>query len=187
MTHTIFGHKIGMGEVYSGNTRVAVTAIQVFPAKVTQVKTVEKDGYSALQIEFGPRHRRQEIAPVSDATVGTELDPITQLEVGQTCRLQGVGKGKGYAGGVKRWGFAGGPRTHGQSDRLRAPGSIGQGTTPGRVYKGKHMAGRMGSDTITLKNVKIAKIEPEKHILWVSGPVPGARQSLVRLEITQGK
>lgn len=175
---TIFGRKLQMGELYEGTKRVAVTAIKLIPLKLTQTKTLEKDGYAALQVQLGDSQKRREVE---------EIGEFSELAVGQLCTLVSTSKGKGYAGGVKRWGFAGGPRTHGQSDRLRAPGSIGQGTTPGRVYKGKHMAGRMGSDTVSLKNVKIAKIEADSQIIWVTGPVPGSRKSLVRLNFYQGK
>ncbi|MEK7498042.1 MAG: 50S ribosomal protein L3, partial [Patescibacteria group bacterium] len=96
-------------------------------------------------------------------------------------------KGKGFAGGVKRWGFSGGPATHGQSDRLRAPGSIGQGTTPGRVLKGKHMAGRMGQDTKTIKNLRVLKIDAEKGEILVLGPVPGRIGGVVSIRRTSEK
>lgn len=185
MTKTIFGHKIGMTELYQGNARVGVTEISLLPMTVTQVKTVEKDGYSALQVAFGPKKARHEIAFAEDVSVGATINPADVVSVGSLCTLRATSKGKGYAGVVKRWNFAGGPRTHGQSDRLRAPGSIGQGTTPGRVHKGKHMAGRMGSDTVTRKNVAIIKHDVEHNRVWVAGPVPGSRNSLVRLEITQ--
>lgn len=167
-----------MGEVYEGVTRIPVTAIKLVSSTVTQTKTVEKDGYAALQVKLGNSKLRREVEEVAE---------LSELSVGQLCTLVATSKGKGYSGGVKRWGFAGGPRTHGQSDRLRAPGSIGQGTTPGRVYKGKHMAGRMGSDTVSLKNVKIVKIDADSQVIWVTGPVPGSRQSLVRLNLYQGK
>lgn len=166
-----------MTEIYEGVTRHPVTAIKLIPLKVTQTKTVEKDSYAALQVALGDSRLRREVESVQD---------IASLAVGQLCTIVATSKGKGYAGGVKRWGFAGGPRTHGQSDRLRAPGSIGQGTTPGRVYRGKHMAGRMGGDTVSIKNVKIVKIDPDQQIIWVTGPVPGGRQSLVRLDLYQG-
>ncbi|OGD69890.1 50S ribosomal protein L3 [Candidatus Collierbacteria bacterium RIFOXYA1_FULL_46_24] len=111
-------------------------------------------------------------------------DPLTELfPIGASCDLQGVSKGKGRAGVVKKWGFAGGPRTHGQSDRLRRAGSIGQGTTPGRVYKGKHMSGRMGSAHVTIKNSLILALDETKKILTVKGSVPGHTGSLIRLTV----
>lgn len=107
------------------------------------------------------------------------------LAVGTVLSIQGVSKGKGFAGVVKRWGFAGGPKTHGQSDRLRAPGSIGQGTTPGRVRKNKKMAGRMGTDTKTVKNSLV--LGQVGNILWVTGPVPGTKNTALRLTVTDQK
>lgn len=117
--------------------------------------TGEGEAYSVTQIS-APEAKLSEIYK--------EGDEIT---------LTGVSKGKGFAGVVRRHGFAGGPRTHGQSDRERAPGSIGSTTTPGRVLKGKRMAGRMGGERVTLKNLKIMKIDLEKNILFIKGPVPG--------------
>jgi|SRR3989339_1407407 len=184
MTSTIFGRKIGMTELYRGNTRLPVTEISLLPMTVTQVKSTDKDGYSAIQVAFGPKKHRQEITFADGLTVGNTINPSDVVTVGSVCTIRGTSKGKGYTGVVKRWNFAGGPRTHGQSDRLRAPGSIGQGTTPGRVHKGKHMAGRMGSDTVTLKAVTIIKHDTEHNRVWVMGPVPGSRHSLLRLDIT---
>lgn len=106
------------------------------------------------------------------------------LRPGDFVQVTGVSKGKGFAGVVKRWGFAGGPKTHGQSDRLRAPGSIGQGTTPGRVLKGKKMAGRMGQEKVTVANLTVLKVDKEKGELWLSGPVSGARGSLLVVKKT---
>lgn len=114
-----------------------------------------------------------------DLKVGDEIKVSDIFSVGDTISVAGISKGKGFAGVVKRWGFAGGPRTHGQGDRLRAPGSIGQGTTPGRVHKGKKMAGRMGGDKITLKNVKVISVGGDKNELLVSGSVPGNANSLL--------
>lgn len=129
------GKKIGMGEAYLGDNRVAVTQISL-----TQGEAV---------------------------AVGTVMD------------IQSTSKGKGFAGVVKRWNFSGGPKTHGQSDRERAPGSIGQGTTPGRVRAGKKMAGRMGSDTVTMKQSVVVAVK--QNIIWVTGPVAGVKGATVRL------
>lgn len=192
MTNVIYGKKIMMGEAYIGDTRRGVTKIALFPMTVSQLKSVEKDGYQATQVGFGDpkKHtkrkvgKNREIAFAEGQELGTVITPKDVVTVGSICNIQGTSKGKGFAGVVKRWNFAGGPRTHGQSDRLRAPGSIGQGTTPGRVHKGKKMAGRMGSDTVTVKGSMIVAFDESTGIVWVTGPVPGARHSLVKLTVT---
>lgn len=109
------------------------------------------------------------------------LEKAEDLAVGDQLKVTGNSKGKGFAGVVKRWHFAGGPRTHGQSDRERAPGSIGQTTTPGRVYKGKHMAGRLGGKKVTIKGLKILEIKPEEKLLIVSGLVPGRKGGILKI------
>ena len=191
----IYGKKIEMGEAYIGETRRGVTKIALSPMTVSQLKSVEKEGYAAIQVGFGkPKkhtkrtvNKNREIAFVEGMTVGTVINPKDVVSVGSICNIQGTSKGKGFAGVVKRWNFAGGPRTHGQSDRLRAPGSIGQGTTPGRVHKGKKMPGRMGSDTITVKQSIVVSFNEADNTIWVTGPVPGARHSLVRLTVMEQK
>lgn len=195
MTNVIYGKKIMMGEAYIGDTRRGVTKIALFPMTISQLKSVEKDGYQAIQVGFGTpkKHTRRkvnknrEIAFTEGLEVGSVINPKDVVSVGSICDIQGTSKGKGFAGVVKRWNFAGGPRTHGQSDRLRAPGSIGQGTTPGRVHKGKKMAGRMGSDTVTVKKSMVVSFDESTNIAWVTGPVPGARHSLVRLSVTSNQ
>jgi len=112
---------------------------------------------------------------------GGEVKLTEIFKEGELITVRGVSKGKGFAGVVKRHHFAGGPRTHGQSDRERAPGSIGSTTTPGRVLKGKRMAGRKGSERVTVKNLKILKIDPEKNILYLQGAVPGVRKGKLEL------
>jgi large subunit ribosomal protein L3 len=183
MTTVIYGKKISMGEAYLGNTRHAVTKIALFPMTVSQQKTVEKDGYAATQVAFDKKSKR-ELASTPDLALKSLIKPEEVVKVGVLCNIQGVSKGKGFSGVVKRWNFAGGPRTHGQSDRLRAPGSIGQGTTPGRVHKGKHMAGHMGHVNTTVKNSCIIAFDPSDSTVWVTGPVPGSRSTLVRLTLT---
>lgn len=191
----IYGKKIEMGEVYLGETRRGATKIALYPMTVSQLKTTEKDGYTAVQVGFGApkKHTKRTVAKnreiITDETLelGAVVSPKDIVSVGAICNIQGISKGKGFAGVVKRWNFAGGPRTHGQSDRLRAPGSIGQGTTPGRVHKGKKMAGRMGSDTVTMKKSMIVSFDDSTNIIWVTGPVPGSRHSLLRLEIIDQK
>jgi large subunit ribosomal protein L3 len=206
MTRTVFGKKIGMGECYLGDTRTAATQIQLYSATVSQLKTKEKDGYVATQIAFATPKKKvsqalaghlkaaglakaqtAEVAYTDGDAVGAVISPASVLQVGSVVAVTGVSKGKGRAGVVKLHGFAGGPRTHGQSDRLRRAGSIGQGTTPGRVYKGKKMAGRMGSDTVTMKNALVVAFDSGNNVVWVTGPVPGHRDTLVRLEVTGTK
>lgn len=190
MTTVIYGKKIAMGEAYIGDTRRAVTKIALYPMTVTQLKTLEKDGYQSIQVGFSApkKHSRRKLGKNRELpfTEGIEKDTVISpqdvVSPGSVCLVQGTSKGKGFAGVVKRWNFSGGPRTHGQSDRLRAPGSIGQGTTPGRVHKGKKMAGRMGGDTVTVKNSVVVAVNPDNTV-WITGPVPGARHSLVRLTI----
>lgn len=120
----------------------------------------------------------------TDLKIGDEVTITDVFKKGDQITVTGTSKGKGFAGVVKRWHFAGGPKTHGQSDRHRAPGSIGQGTTPGRVYKGKHMAGRMGSDTVTIKNLIVVDVDKDKNELLLSGPIPGVTGGLVVLTKT---
>ena len=116
-------------------------------------------------------------------TLGDKLT-VSIFETGDEVRVTGITKGKGFAGVVKRWGFAGGPKTHGQSDRHRAPGSIGQATTPGRVYKGKKMAGHMGVNKLTIGGLEIVEVNPDKNLLLVKGSVPGAKNGLLIIEKT---
>jgi len=115
--------------------------------------------------------------PVTRILLGNPTD----LAVGDKVKVTGTSKGKGFAGVVKRWHFAGGPRTHGQSDRERAPGSIGQTTTPGRVYKGKKMAGRMGGKKVTVKGLKVVEVKPEEKLLVIKGLIPGNKGGLVKI------
>lgn len=112
-----------------------------------------------------------------ELNTGDVINPESSFDIGDKVVVTGISKGKGFQGVVKRWGFAGGPKTHGQSNKLRAPGSIGAGTTPGRVLKGKRMAGRMGGDTVTIKGVEILDIK--ENLLVLSGPIPGAKGKLI--------
>ncbi|KKQ26278.1 MAG: 50S ribosomal protein L3 [Microgenomates group bacterium GW2011_GWC1_37_12b] len=211
MLNTLLGTKGKMTQTYIEGTRVSVTKLSVGPCVVTQIKTDDHDGYMSVQLGYGLRKlkntskalqghinkiqnskfktqketvryfREVRIEKESDLKVGDEITLSDVFKRGDQITITGVSKGKGFAGVVKRWHFAGGPKTHGQSDRHRAPGSIGQGTTPGRVYKGKHMAGRMGSDTVTIKNLIVVDIDKEKNELLLSGPVPGSTGGLLTL------
>jgi large subunit ribosomal protein L3 len=204
MIQTLIGIKKDMTSSYdSRGRRVGVTKIQVTPNFVTQVKTTEKDGYNAVQIGAASKksvlkpqrgHFKKAGAPetlrfvqeirvesTEESTLGQELKVGAIFKVGDIVKLTGTSKGKGFQGGVRRHGFHGGPKTHGQSDRHRAPGSIGSGTTPGRVYKGKKMAGHMGSVTSTIRNVEIIEVDKKNNILVVKGNVPGFNGTEIRI------
>lgn len=191
-------------------TRVPVTVVSTPGNTVMMTKTQDKEGYFSVQLGLGERKNSNKPqighakkaqltkAPIfmaearfSDkdaANLPSQGDFIlaeTVLEAGDIIDVRGKSKGKGFAGGVKRHGFHGGPKTHGQSDRHRAPGSIGSGTTPGRVYKGKRMAGKMGNDMTTLKNLEVVKVG--KDFVWVKGVVPGPIGAVVVLSPTGKK
>jgi large subunit ribosomal protein L3 len=171
---------------------------------VTQVKTVDKDGYVGVQIGYQEakrlnsprsgylkaagglfRHLREvEADDTEGVEVGQRLD-ASLFEAGEKVDAIGLSKGRGFAGGVKRHGFHGGPKTHGQSDRHRAPGSIGAGSSPGRVLKGLKMAGHMGNDRVTVRNLEVIQADPERNLLLLMGGVPGAHNSLVVIRKSQ--
>jgi large subunit ribosomal protein L3 len=133
-------------------------------------------------LEMKPRFLREVSVPEGEEIApGTEINVSQVFVEGDVVRVTGVSKGKGFAGVVKRHHFRGGPKTHGQSDRERSPGSIGQTTTPGRVYRGKRMAGRMGSDTVTVRNLKVVKVEGETNTLFIKGLVPGGKHALLMI------
>ena len=195
----LLGKKIGTTQYFDADgTAVCVTAVETGPCTVTQVKTVERDGYRSAQIGFEEvrrrtkplrghlepagmlfRHLREvEIEEGGDVEVGQNLDAGI-FEAGQKVDVTGTSRGRGFAGGVKRYNFRGGPKTHGQSDRHRAPGSIGAGSTPGRVIKGLKMAGHMGNARVTVRNLRVVRSDPGRNLLLLEGAVPGARNSLV--------
>lgn len=189
---------MGMTQVYSeGGQVVPVTIIEAGPCYVTQVKTQNRDSYNAIQIGFeeAKRINKPERGHLRDMPMlkhlreirtddidgyerGQKLD-VSIFNVGDLVDVTGTSKGKGFAGTVKRYGFGGGPVTHGQSDRLRAPGSIGSGTTPGHVDKGKKMPGHMGSRRVTVQNLEVVLVDPERNLLAVRGAVPGGKKGLV--------
>lgn len=205
MIEGLLGRKIGMTQVYREDGSVAgVTAIEVGPCTVTQVKTPERDGYTAVQLGFGEKKRLNKpergqrkglgnfrwlrefrIIGLDDdepvPAVGDKIDVGVFLP-GERVDVVGVSKGKGFAGGVKRHHFAGGPKTHGQSDRHRAPGSIGATTTPGKVFKGLRMAGHLGTERVTVPNLEIVMADPERNLLLIHGAVPGAKDGLVLIK-----
>jgi large subunit ribosomal protein L3 len=177
--------------------------LEAGPCLVTQVRTKERDGYEAVQLGFGTKNRLNEPEKGHLKNLGNfrylrefKADSLDGVEVGQRFGAElfkpgdrvdvtGVSKGRGFAGVVKRHGFGGGPKTHGQSDRHRAPGSIGSGTTPGRVMKGLRMAGHMGDQRTTTRNLEVMESNPARGIILVRGPVPGARDGLVRIRRTK--
>lgn len=203
MIHGLLGRKVGMMQVFTANgVVVPVTVIAAGPCVVSQVRTDERDGYSAVQIGFEQvparklsrpeqghlkaagtlvRHLREFTADDPSAHTPGEVVSVELFAPGQKVDIAGTSKGRGFAGVVRRHGFRGGPKTHGQSDRLRAPGSIGAGTTPGRVWKGQKMAGRMGGKRITVQNLEVVEILPEKNLILVKGSVPGARNGLLQI------
>jgi large subunit ribosomal protein L3 len=206
MVDGLIGRKVGMTQVFRENGEaVPVTVLEVGPNYVTQIKTVERDGYAAVQIGFkeskklnkperghlrslpvpGLKHLHEVQGTGEDVELGQQLgaDVFTKGErvdvtVGAVEGTMGS-KGKGFAGTVKRHGFAGGPKTHGQSDRHRAPGSVGAGSTPGRVFKGMRMAGHMGNRRCTVLNLEVVDVMPERNLVLVKGGVPGAKNGIV--------
>lgn len=209
MIDTLIGSKCQMGQTFVKGTRVPFTRIKVGPCVVVQIKTEKRDGYHAIQVGFGEKSVQKmtkqiqgHIRGVKDKTKAPRflreirLERKSELKVGDVLKVEdvfkrgdevsitGVSKGKGFAGVVKRWGFRGGPKTHGQSDRQRAPGSIGLGTTPGRVFKGKKMAGRMGGETTKIINMIVIEVDEKRDEILVSGPVPGNRNTLLRIDKT---
>ena len=199
MIEGLLGRKLGMTQIFDEQGEVIpVTALEVGPCVVTQVKTAERDGYGAVQLGFGYKKRLKEperghlrasgaqsrylremkTDGSEEYAVGQTLD-AGLFKVGELLDVTGTSKGKGFAGVVKRHGFRGGPKTHGQSDRWRAPGSIGATTTPGRVFKGQRMAGRMGSERVTVQNLKVIRVEPERNLVLVQGSVPGPNEGLL--------
>jgi large subunit ribosomal protein L3 len=199
MIQGLIGKKLGMSQIFD-DTGLAhpVTVLEVGPCVVTQIKTPERDGYSAVQLGFGldkrlnrpERGHRQGSGFMSRTLREVNVSDATDMAVGQVITadafaegelvdVTGTSKGRGFQGVVKRHGFRGGPKTHGQSDRLRAPGSIGSSATPGRVFKGLRMAGRMGNDRVTVQNLKVLRVDLERNLLLVQGSVPGANESLV--------
>jgi large subunit ribosomal protein L3 len=203
MANAIFGRKVGMTQVFSaGGEARGVTVVEAGPCVVVQIKTQERDGYDAIQLGYGQRKRVNDALKghmkqlgqfrylrevrVDDAnqyTVGQKLG-VELFEEGEIVDVVGTSKGKGFAGGVKRYHFAGGPKTHGQSDRHRAPGSIGSGTTPGRVRKGLHMAGHMGDERVTVKNLRVFDTDTARNVLLIEGSIPGGSNGLLRIRKT---
>jgi large subunit ribosomal protein L3 len=200
----ILGRKIGPTQTFTPEgKRVSVTEIEAGPCWITAI--AQTPTYKSIQLGFGETKNlsKAEIGHIKKAGLdkklrflrafqvtdlaetdkpGVQVNVSDVFTVGDAITVMGISKGKGFAGGVKRHHFKGGPKTHGQSDRERGPGSIGMTTTPGRVFKGKRMAGRLGSDQVTVKGLKVVSINAEKNILTVKGLVPGAKNSLLVVE-----
>ena len=209
MLNTLLGIKKGMTATYdSRGRRVGATMVEIAPNFVTQIKSEEgKDGYNGVQLGYGTkksvkkpqlglgkkigiekgirwfREIKMEDPSTTLGTIqpGTEIKLDQAFSIGDAVRVSGISKGRGFAGVVKRHGFHGGPKTHGQSDRHRAPGSIGSGTTPGRVYKGKKMAGHMGAEKVSVRGLEVVGLDKEKNLLTIKGGIPGPTGGLVIL------
>jgi large subunit ribosomal protein L3 len=200
MSLGLVGRKVGMTRIFTPEgDSIPVTVLDVSDNRVTQIKTVETDGYTAVQVAFGTRRASRVTKPLAGhlakagvqagevlkefqidaakaaelsngAVIGTDL-----FEVGQKVDVQGVSIGKGYAGTIKRYNFASGRASHGNSRSHNVPGSIGMAQDPGRVFPGKRMTGHMGDDTVTVQNLVIARIDADRNLLLVRGAVPGAK------------
>ncbi|MBD3289987.1 50S ribosomal protein L3 [candidate division KSB1 bacterium] len=199
----LIAKKLGMTRLFDDQGKnIPVTVLQAGPCYITQIKTKEVDGYEALQLGFLSKKEKLTTKPLAGHFKKADVSPLRILkefrdvkidesmklgselkvdifEVGDTVMVSGVSKGKGFAGGVKRHGFHGGQKTHGQSDRLRAPGSIGQSSYPSRVIKGTRMAGRMGGENVTVRNLEVVKIDPANNLLVIKGAIPGSIQGIV--------
>jgi large subunit ribosomal protein L3 len=198
MINGIIGRKKGMAQLFNENRNIVqVTAIEAGPCFITQVKRAEKEGYNAVQLGFGDTKRLTQPEKGHLKKTGNlkylrefRLDDVASLEVGQKVDVSifkpgdivdviGISKGKGFAGGVKRYHFSGGLKTHGQSDRHRAPGAIGSTTFPGRVWKGLRMAGHMGNARVTVRGLTVVEANAEKNLLLLRGAVPGAKDGIL--------
>ena len=199
----IIGKKVGMTQIFddAGNV-IPCTVIEAGPCYVTQVRTAERDGYTAVQMGFGETkakrltqgqlgHLRKHDLPalnylrefrVRDADVDVEEGQeikVDVFETGERVDVIGISKGRGFAGTIKRHGFHRQPKTHGQSDCERAPGAVGMCAMPGRTVKGQRMSGRMGNDRVTIHNLEVVAVDPERNLLAVRGSVPGAKGGIV--------
>ena len=197
MTIGLVGRKSGMTRIFSEDgASIPVTVVEVTPNRVTQVKEVDSDGYRAVQVTAGSRKAAKvskseaghfaragveagrglwefRVSGDQDVAVGTEFT-VEAFEVGQRVDVAGRSKGKGFQGAVKRWNFRTQDATHGNSLSHRAPGSIGQCQTPGRVFKGKKMAGQMGNANVTVQGLEVVRVDAERNLLLIKGAVPGA-------------
>lgn len=197
MTIGIVGRKSGMTRIFTDSgVSVPVTVVEVEPNRITQVKNVETDGYSAVQVTVGSRRASRVVKPAkghfekaqaeagrgiwelrNDSQESFEVGgqiTVEAFEAGQKVDVTGTSKGKGFQGVIKRWNFAAQDATHGNSLSHRAPGSIGQNQSPGRVFKGKKMAGHMGDERVTVQNLEVVKVDAQRNLLLIKGAIPGA-------------
>lgn len=200
----LFAFKVGMSAVFENGERIPVTVLKYEPMVVSQVKGKDSDGYEAVQVAFkadrasqtnkatkttlgkvgfenGAKFRREMRLKnaVEGLTAGSKIS-LDSLKKGDTVKVTGLSRGRGFQGPVRRWSFGGGPATHG-SGFHRKPGSVGNRTWPGRVMPGKRMAGQWGNESVSIRNLKIVDVIPEENVVLIRGSVPGARNSLVRL------
>ena len=203
----ILGTKLGMTQVFDEDNRVIpVTVVEAGPCVVTQIRTKDTDGYTAIQIAFGDIDPRKANKPAAGHfkkagvtprrhVAEIRMDDVSGYEVGQDVTVDifegityvdvtGTSKGKGFAGGMKRHGFAGQGAAHGNQAAHRRVGGIGAAATPGRIFKGKRMAGRMGNDRVTTQNLKVQKIDADANLLLIKGAIPGARGGIVTVKTT---
>ncbi|WP_216327052.1 50S ribosomal protein L3 [Deinococcus aestuarii] len=199
MTKGILGTKIGMTQIWRGDRAVPVTVVLAGPCPVVQRKTRQTDGYEAVQIGFAPKQEKRVTRPLLGHFRKAGVSPVRFLRefrdfapegdtvnvdifaAGEKIDATGTSKGKGFQGVMKRWNFQGGPASHGSKKWHRRPGSIGQRKTPGRVYKGKKMAGHMGMERVTVQNLEVVEVRPGENLILVKGAVPGANGGLVVL------
>ncbi len=197
----ILGQKLGMTQIFDDEARsIPVTVVKAGPVRVVQIKTIEKDGYNAIQISYGEskavnkptagHYAKAGVAPgshlievkvqdPSEFKVGQEIKVEEMFEVGTKADVSGVSKGKGFSGVMKRHNFSGQGASHGNHKKHRAPGSIGACATPARVFKGMRMAGRMGGEKVTTLNLEVAGVDAERGLLLLNGSVPGPKGSVV--------
>ena len=174
----LIGTKKGMTQVFDENGKLhGVTVVEAGPCPVKQVKTAEKDGYNALQLNFGKKQREIRLDNVADYQIGQEIK-VDIFQPGEKVTASALPIGKGFAGNVKRFHTHRGPMSHGSKSH-RIPGSSGAGTTPGRVFKGKKMPGRLGGGLVTVKSLTVVQVIPEKNLLLLRGSVPGKSGNLV--------
>ncbi len=201
----LLGKKIRMTQIFDESGRsIPVTVVNAGPCYVAQVKTMENDGYRAVQLGFSEMKEKHAKKPLVGHLKKADLKPLRYLKEfdlsldekvevgseltvemfreGEEVLISGYTKGRGFQGVMKRHGFSGGNKTHGQSDRLRAPGSIGQSSSPSRVFKSIKMAGRMGNNRVTVSSVHIVKVDVERNLLFIKGPLPGTSNSLVEIK-----
>ena len=197
MSIGLIGRKVGMTQVFlPDGTMVGVSVVRITPNTVTRLRTPDRDGYTAVQLGAGERRkvtkplagqlkdlprvaniREFRLDSADEYAVGQQIAVADVFADGDIVDVTGVSKGRGFAGTVKRHNFSTGPKTHG-SDNYRKPGSIGPGTTPGRVYKGMKMGGHMGHERVTIKKLRVVRVDPERNLILVKGSVPGAPGTL---------